>query len=149
MRRTRPPLIYFVREVTLDGLIKIGCSQGPAARVEQLACWSPRPLTLLASAPGDEKVEKFLHYVFADHYSHREWFHPSTDILALVDFVRVNSALPIWAREGRAPAIWSRPDDRRGKRNRGNRAPRTAEFRQKLRDIWARKRALKVARGMS
>lgn len=69
--------VYFARPAGFDGPIKIGCSIEPAARVLNLAIWSPFPLELIGSVPGSYQDETFLHKCFADSHSHHEWFRSS------------------------------------------------------------------------
>lgn len=74
--------VYFLKPIGMNGPIKIGCSQTPVTRLEGLAAWSPFPLELLATAPGDYALEQNLHQCFADVHYHREWFHASAKLSA-------------------------------------------------------------------
>ena len=82
--------IYFAGAL---GKIKIGCSNKPAERILQVGEWIPFPITLLATMPGGYPLESALHAMFADEWSHGEWFHASARLLELVD--RVAQGLPV------------------------------------------------------
>lgn len=96
--------IYFVKPVGMDGPIKIGCSKAPIDRVENLSRWSPFPLEIIATAPGNLKVERNLHDCFIDGYSHHEWFHPTPEMLAGIEAVKngatIAKAFDLKARKG-------------------------------------------------
>jgi hypothetical protein len=66
--------IYFIRPVGEAGPVKIGCSTRPLSRLDQLMTWSPIPLEIAATCPGDYKLEARIHNALADCHSHREWF---------------------------------------------------------------------------
>lgn len=75
LRAPRPRFVYFVRRADGEGPVKIGCSEYPETRVTTLAVWSPYPLAIVATLPGDEALERQFHTLFIEHWSHREWFH--------------------------------------------------------------------------
>jgi len=72
--------VYFIRPVALSGPVKIGYSTLPAARLRALMVWSPLPLEIVAQTPGDGKLERRFHTLFAKHHSHSEWFRPAPEI---------------------------------------------------------------------
>lgn len=72
--------VYFLRPVGLLGPIKVGCSEEPKRRLEDMLTWSPLKLEIIATTPGTLKDESFLHRCFAASHSHREWFNPSPEI---------------------------------------------------------------------
>lgn len=78
MRKKRN--IYFIKPCGLDGPVKIGISEIPLTRLEQISVWSPWPLELIGYVPGEQEDETFLHECFFNVHIHREWFH-STPIL--------------------------------------------------------------------
>lgn len=71
--------IYFMKPVGMDGPIKIGCSKWPDHRILNISAWSPVPLEMMAVAEGNHTLERHLHRQF--QRSHREWFHPTQDLL--------------------------------------------------------------------
>jgi hypothetical protein len=77
MRSSRPGLVYFIKPCRFDGPIKIGFSRTPSERLIDITTWSPWPLELMGFVPGSLTDESYLHKCFADHHSHREWFHSS------------------------------------------------------------------------
>jgi hypothetical protein len=74
--------VYFARQ---DGLIKIGFSQNPWARMKEIG--NPE---LLATFDGCYADEKDLHGRFSKSRVRGEWFEPSPDLLALIDELRSN-----------------------------------------------------------
>jgi hypothetical protein len=81
-------VVYFLRPVGQPGPIKIGCTRFVAARLKTYATWSPVPLEVAATIPGDQKLERQFHTLLAAHHSHHEWFKPHDDVLAVVEQVR-------------------------------------------------------------
>lgn len=71
-----------MRPVGAQGPIKIGCSRWPENRLNDLAQWSPVPLEIIASAPGNFKLERHLHERFSDSRTHKEWFGASPELVA-------------------------------------------------------------------
>lgn len=82
--RTPPNRIYFIKPVGMPGPVKIGCSADPPKRLLELSTWSPFPLEIVAMADGDFKIERNVHCCFADTHSHREWFHASDRLTAIM-----------------------------------------------------------------
>lgn len=80
--------VYFIRPVGLHGPTKIGCSNSPERRVVELAQWSPLPLEIVATIPGDGSLECAFHTLFREHHSHHEWFRESPDICAAIDAIQ-------------------------------------------------------------
>lgn len=54
--------------------VKIGVSNEPEARLEDLQTGSPVPLHLLWKTPGGQALESALHAYFEPYRSHGEWF---------------------------------------------------------------------------
>lgn len=69
----------------MEGPIKIGFSDQPERRLNELMMWSPFPLELVAMVPGDRTLEGMLHRAFSDAKSHWEWFHPVPDLLEAIE----------------------------------------------------------------
>jgi hypothetical protein len=83
-----------MKPIGMAGPIKIGCSVTQEKRLMTLDIWSPFPLEMLASAPGDHDKERALHYRFRDDLCHGEWFAASAELSALIDGVRATGQLP-------------------------------------------------------
>ena len=79
--RTR---VYFARPIGMPGPIKIGCTTNIETRLSSLSTWSPFPLELILTIPGDAKLEGAIHDRFAGDHLHREWFSPSDGLLAFI-----------------------------------------------------------------
>lgn len=77
--------LYFIRESGGVGPIKIGCSRKIAQRLAGLQSGSPVILEILADIHGGHGLERMLHYDFAKHRLHGEWFEPCPELLALID----------------------------------------------------------------
>lgn len=77
--------IYLMKPVGMAGPIKIGCSQFVGNRLAAIGTWSPFPLEIIYSAPGEHTLERNLHKCFADLHSHHEWFHPGARLLKAVE----------------------------------------------------------------
>jgi hypothetical protein len=77
--------VYFMRPVGMVGPIKIGCSRMLQDRLVQMATWSPFPLEIVYSEPGEHELERTLHRCFADYHSHLEWFHPGERLVAALN----------------------------------------------------------------
>lgn len=73
--------VYFLES---NGLIKIGYSTDVRRRVDQVIRTQRCGGKYLGFMPGDRKVEKHLHAVFADHREFGEWFRSSEEIMAFI-----------------------------------------------------------------
>ena len=74
--------VYFALAET--GLIKIGCSVNPRQRVITLASETGVRHRLLAQICGSTRLENHIHRHLASSLSHREWFRPTLNVLAMV-----------------------------------------------------------------
>ena len=96
--------VYFIRQVGGIGPIKIGYSARPKERLSKLQDWSPVPLEVVLTIPGDHKLERNIHECFADLHSHKEWFRAEhrlvRAIAAMADGVPVHEAIDLNARIG-------------------------------------------------
>lgn len=105
MKSASPAFVYFLRPIGQCGPIKIGCSFWPEDRLKSYQSWSPIPLELVASLPGDRTIEARFHAAFAHLHSHHEWFRAEADLLRAIKAVRAGafdlSSLPapraLWA----------------------------------------------------
>lgn len=77
--------IYFMKPIGMIGPIKIGCSGFVGERLVQLSTWSPIPLEVIHSEPGEHTLERKIHRAFADIHSHHEWFHPGPRLLRAIE----------------------------------------------------------------
>lgn len=112
--------IYFMKPIGMEGPIKIGCSDAPLRRLEQLSVWSPWPLEILATSAGGFSMERNLHECFFDAHFHREWFNavPSLvdGILAVAGGASLEAAFDLTARRGSLRSKYNRkpwPEERR------------------------------------
>ncbi len=64
--------VYFA--LATNGLVKIGFSKNPLARIKSLRGTVGQPLKLVAVIDGDEADERRMHMRFGEFYSHGEWF---------------------------------------------------------------------------
>lgn len=85
--------IYFMKQVGQDGPIKIGCTRFVGNRLIEMARWSPVPLEVVASAPGDFTLERHIHIRFKASLSHREWFFPTPELLSGIDRVKAGQSI--------------------------------------------------------
>jgi hypothetical protein len=85
--------VYFIKPVGFDGPIKIGCSRHPTTRLAQLATWSPFPLEVIATFPGDQRDEKFLHGCFVESHTHHEWFLVTPLLKATIEKIVATGSL--------------------------------------------------------
>jgi len=81
-------MIYFIQEGD-NGPVKIGFSNDPGRRLQQLKTGSSKPLKLLAVIEGDANKEKELHASFQEFHISGEWFKPVTEI-----FLYISSMAP-------------------------------------------------------
>lgn len=103
--------VYFIRPVGCDGPVKIGCTLGPLGRLNDLMYWSPVDLEIVATLPGDRKLESRFQGLFADSHRRHEWFDATPELLAMIasiqdgtfadDHLPVGGSLP---NRRRAPA---------------------------------------------
>lgn len=77
--------VYFIGQQS-GGLVKIGVSNDPVARMTTLQVGSPVPLELLVAIVGDIALERTLHAIFSRDRAHGEWFRRSE---TLTEFVRI------------------------------------------------------------
>lgn len=80
-----PNMIYLIRQTDGRGPIKIGCSYRPVGRLALIASWSPYPLEIIATFKGSFQVERQIHDCLWRSYSHREWFHPTEEVVAFAN----------------------------------------------------------------
>ena len=91
--REKPDRIYFLRQVGGVGPVKIGSSRDPERRLATIAAWSPVRLEIVATCAGNLKTEYQLQTALARSHSHGEWFHPTDDVLAVLDSILAGNTL--------------------------------------------------------
>lgn len=104
--------VYFVGPEDRS-IIKIGFTCNPPNRLSGLMCWSPVPLQLLAVAPGDVRDKQRLHWLFLEHFSHKEWFRAPPALLALIAEVERTETLPAATGQIVVPPHFRLPDQRK------------------------------------
>jgi len=75
--------IYFIQGQA-TGLIKIGQSAAPGARLDQMQTGSPDRLVILGVLKYSRNLEGELHSKFADSRSHGEWYKPGPELLSFI-----------------------------------------------------------------
>lgn len=75
--------VYFIQDDALF-LIKIGWALNPLKRMRDLQTGSAATLTLLGSLPGDQDLERRIHFRFSQHHVHGEWFRPHPEIIRFI-----------------------------------------------------------------
>ncbi|PQV64447.1 hypothetical protein B1R32_105129 [Abditibacterium utsteinense] len=83
--------VYFIEAVGL-GKIKIGTSDAPKKRLQQLATGSAVTLDLIAMIPGDAQIEKELHKKFDHLRVDREWFFAAKELREYIKIATEQSA---------------------------------------------------------
>lgn len=75
--------VYFMRDINTKE-IKIGQSYDPENRIKAVSSTEKRELILLRVVPAPS-LEKLLHYKFHKDRIQGEWFHPSEELLLLLE----------------------------------------------------------------
>lgn len=76
------PCVYFMRT---GDFVKIGVTTGMFARYQAIDAATPFMVDILATLPGDQKLERELHQRFAEHRHKYEWFRIEG---ALADYLK-------------------------------------------------------------
>lgn len=76
-----PNVVYYITRIDKPGLVKIGTTKDLKTRLRELGSRG-RTLTLLATEPGDWKLEQRRHLEFAPMRAEGEWFNFAAPILA-------------------------------------------------------------------
>jgi T5orf172 domain len=103
-------VVYFLRPKGMEGPVKIGCSGMPHVRLEAYLPWSPFPLEIVATVPGEYALERNIHDCLAASHSHSEWFHATPMVRDLV--AALQAGTPI----GQALDLSDRVGNIRGKK---------------------------------
>jgi hypothetical protein len=78
-----PPMVYFIGGP--DGPIKIGMSCNPKARCANMQVGTPGDVQILATTPGNRRLEKAYHERFGFAHLRGEWFERHPLIMAEID----------------------------------------------------------------
>jgi len=78
-------IVYFLGGA---GLVKIGLSTTGMSRIQAIRQMSPVFLTLLATIPGDRRVERGIHQRFAALRTHGEWFKLDAQLAAFIQAIK-------------------------------------------------------------
>lgn len=92
-------MIYFAQPVA-GGVIKIGFSNTPWARLRQLQTGSPVDLQLLSIAEGHAGHEAELHLWLEDDRDRLEWYRPTRRVKALVKVTRKDPTILVRCMRG-------------------------------------------------
>jgi hypothetical protein len=82
--------VYFIQAKS-GGPIKIGCARSLKCRLRQLQVGNPAKLQILASVPGTIADERAIQKRFSDSRAHLEWFHPTPELLQLIEIFRIRA----------------------------------------------------------
>lgn len=85
-RFPRSTFYTYFAQAEVSGLVKIGRSNDPWRRADELRLVAGEPVAVLATMRGD--FERRYHAHFEQHRHHREWFSPAPEILA--EIARLN-----------------------------------------------------------
>ena len=86
--------VYFITTADRTGPVKIGYTKNPINRLMSLNCYSPYPLVIRAVMPGTDVTEAWFHDELRASWSHSEWFHPTPEVLAVMDVVASTGSYP-------------------------------------------------------
>lgn len=88
--------VYFILDSW--GCIKIGTSENPWQRLEQIRTSHSQEVALVAVIPNAGRAkERELHQRFRKAQLNREWFIPQGPLVALIDLLRMQSGQsPLW-----------------------------------------------------
>lgn len=92
-RRAAKPFVYFLRPVGQRGPVKIGYSRNPQGRLAAFLQWSPVDLEIVATTPGDHRLEQRLHGMFRAQLMRSEWFNASDELDALIAGLRAGKPI--------------------------------------------------------
>lgn len=80
-------VVYFIQSVG-GGPVKIGWSKQVTSRLRGLQTGHAERLTILAVLPATKETERSIHRALPSHRLHGEWFAPSVEVLALVEWAK-------------------------------------------------------------
>ena len=124
--------VYFLRPIGMEGPVKIGCSGIAEDRLATYQPWSPFPLEIAASLPGDYRLERRFHERFKAHHTHHEWFAAAPEITACIAAINAGTFDP-----ETLPEMYGHPLPRRlGCRGPGRRALREARADITRLNLW-------------
>lgn len=100
--------VYFV-QIDIDGPIKIGTTCNLRRRLQTLTVpWLFSTLTVVATVPGYQQTEQYLHEYFKDLKITGEWFKPSVEILDFIKLVTERHPTPRVVRRCKHKQSWEK-----------------------------------------
>jgi hypothetical protein len=78
-------MLYFIKS---GQFIKVGLSNQPWQRLNDLQTANPEPLEMLVILPGDQAFEGELHRLFGEYHHRGEWFRENPKFTEWVAFMR-------------------------------------------------------------
>lgn len=84
-RRARQSVVYFIREGSPGGPIKIGYSSIVKGRLSSIQTGNSSPVVVLGTFSGGEREEGEVHRRFAHLRGLGEWFFSSDDLLQFIE----------------------------------------------------------------
>lgn len=83
----KPRTVYFIVPVGLIGPVKIGCSDNPETRRQQLQGPFGSPLEIATTTPGNMDDERKIHSLFWHSHIGGEWFNWSAELQTFIDAI--------------------------------------------------------------
>lgn len=77
-----PGVVYFIQ---CGEFVKLGFTTDLGRRLSGYLMHTPYDVKVLASMPGDRRLEKSLHRRFVKHHHRGEWFRLSSEILDYIN----------------------------------------------------------------
>lgn len=104
--------IYFIQEQSERGLIKIGYTKHPNAklRLAHLKMTSPCELIIIKEIEGDLEAERKFHNRFSNLRCEGEWFYPEDELL---EFIKTGILTPPKERKYRSSILVERARQKR------------------------------------
>ena len=114
-------VVYFVQEGSALRAVKIGVSGNMKVRLAMLQTNSPHDAILLATVPGDERLEEYLHDLFRESNIRGEWFAPTAKLFDYIEVLKreglvLSEEEQLFVQE--AVESWAEPFAKRPKRKR-------------------------------
>lgn len=73
----------YIAEAVGTGIVKIGRSRSPHARLQELQIAHWHPLRIIRVIGGEHGVEKWMHRRYSDRHIRSEWFHFTEEMLTV------------------------------------------------------------------
>ena len=82
-------MIYFLKENSRYGKVKIGYSNNIKKRLESLQVANSNELLVLLVANGGQRAEKGLHHKFKSLRVRGEWYKPAPELMKFIDEIKM------------------------------------------------------------